>query len=54
MGSEWENEYAATSIGADYNFRQNVRFTLEYSLTEYDAANTQEQTDIIFMTMLAF
>lgn len=42
------------NVGAEYNYRQNVRMVLEYALTTYPDANTKDQGDILLMAMLAF
>jgi hypothetical protein len=48
------NDQESYTIGTDYNLAQNIRLTLEYSVTEYDNSALSNQTDFLFMTQLAF
>lgn len=50
------NNSRSYSLGVDYNMRQNVRFALEYSYTDYPdtAVNKKADTDILFLSMIAF
>jgi len=49
------NDNSTVTLGAEYNFAQNVRFMLEYSMTDYANDTSKEQEkDALFMAMIAF
>lgn len=49
-----DNDLSTISIGTDYNAAQNLRLVLEYSMTDYAAANTTAQDDLYLMLQTAF
>lgn len=48
------NDELIYSLGTDYNYRQNVRFCLEYSFTTFSDSTKKDNSDILFMSMIAF
>ncbi|MBE0514129.1 hypothetical protein [Sulfurimonas sp.] len=53
-----DRDFNVYSLGLEYNMRQNVRFTVEYSYTSSDRADTSTTQysggDILFMSMMSF
>ena len=48
------NDELIYSVGVDYNYKQNVRFCVEYSYSTFNNSTKKDNTDILFMSMIAF
>ncbi|WP_304546037.1 hypothetical protein [Sulfurimonas microaerophilic] len=49
------NDERGITLGAEYNYAQNIRFMLEYSLTDYPDDSVKDlNKDLLFMAMIAF